>query len=414
MEGEQAMRIMLYSPDSYGLGHVRRSLSVAEALLADRPRTSVRLVTGAPRAHYFDYPSRCDYLRLPIVTKDEGGRYVGTDDDLSLHETVQLRSRLIQEAAESFHSDLLLVDHAPLGLCREILPTLRRLGRGRSAALRILGMRDVIDEPAVVRAAWKKDGVLDVLRDCYDRILVYGQRDLFDPVREYAIPPEISCKLDFVGYIPRQGGTADLAELHRRFAPRTGRLVLLTLGGGGDGNGLLRVFLDAYEKLGPGPPFEVLAVTGPLMSPGKRAKFRALARNLPGFRLMEYAPNVPELMQAADFVVSMGGYNTICELASAGARSLIVPRIFPRKEQLVRARLLAARGVARYLRPDELDSATLIREILDGFERERPRPGWGLEFTGLDKTSLTIGRMLECHSLVGRNGSNPRQVRVAS
>ena len=408
------MRIMLYSPDSYGLGHVRRSLSVAGALLSGRPRASVRLVTGAPRAHYFDYPSRCDYLKLPIVTKDEGGRYVGTDDDLSLDETVQLRSRLIQEAAESFHSDLLLVDHAPLGLCREILPTLRRLGRSRGGALRILRMRDVIDEPAVVRAAWKKEGVLEVLRDCYDRILVYGQRDLFDPVREYAIPPEISRKLEFVGYIPRHGRAGDLAELHRRFAPRSGRLVLLTLGGGGDGNRLLRVFLDAYEKLGAGPSFEVLAVTGPLMSPGKRARFRERAHNLPGFRLMEYAPNVPELMQAADFVVSMGGYNTVCELASAGARSLIVPRVFPRREQLLRARLLAERGVARCLSPTELDPATLTREILEGLERERPRPGWGLEFTGLDKTSLTIGRMLDCQSLVGPRVWSRPQVRAAS
>jgi len=388
------MRTLLYSPDSYGLGHVRRSVAVARAILAAFPGSSARLLTGAPRAHYFDYPDRCDYLKLPSVTKDVSGHYVSTDRDDSLAETIRLRGRLIREAVASFQPRLLLVDHNPLGLCGEILPMLRDLSRRRPQTLRVLGMRDIIDEPAAVKAAWQKQGVIDVLRRHYDLILVYGQRDLFDPVRAYGIPEDVARKLRFVGYIPRNGRKADPRELRSRLAPRTGRMVLVTLGGGGDGDVLLRDFLRGYEQLGAAPPFEVVAVTGPLMSPRKRKRFKAWADRLAGLTVLEYCPEMQDLIEAASFVVSMGGYNTVCESACAGARALIVPRTVPRKEQLVRASLLAERRAVRFLRPEQATPEALVRAVLEGLEAPRPAPGWGLEFTGLVRGVATLKRFL--------------------
>jgi len=377
---------LLYSPDSYGLGHVRRSISLAKAALGRIPGSSALLLTGAPRAHYFEYPPRCEYLKLPSITKDREGKYVCRDLDFSLEKVVKLRSRLIQLAVDSFEANVLWVDHSPLGLCSEILPVLDSLGRGDKPALRVLGMRDVIDEPKVVRANWKKHGVIDILRDCYDRILIYGQRDVFDPIREYGIPLDVARKTSFVGYISRNGRKALPGALKARFAPRTGRLVVVTLGGGGDGNLVLRSFLEGFESLGPTPPFEVAAVTGPLMSPGKRERFREWAGRLPGLQLLEYTDEMPDLLEAADFVVSMGGYNTTCELACAGARALIVPRTFPRKEQLVRAKRLAARGVVDYLPSSGRSPATLMGRVLEGLEKPRPKRGWGLEFSGLERS----------------------------
>jgi predicted glycosyltransferase len=391
------MRFLFYSADSYGLGHVNRTLNLAGTLLQGFPRASALLVTGAPRAHYFDYPSRCDYLKLPSVTKDAGGAYVSRDLDMSLQETVRLRSRLIQDAAESFRAEVLLVDHAPLGMCGEILTTLQHLGpdaAGNRRTLRVLGLRDVIDEPEAVRASWRTDGAIEALRHCYDRILVYGQQSFFDPIRAYDIPADVARKVTFVGYIPRTAGPVDVSSLRRRYAPRTGRLVLVILGGGGDGNVLLRNVLEGYSTLGTRPPFEILAITGPLMSPRKRERFAQQASELPGVSLEEYSHDLPALMRAASFVVSMGGYNSVCELACAGARALIVPRTFPRKEQLLRARVLEARGVARCLPPDEATPELLIDEITRGLDSTAPAPGWGLEFTGLERTADVMKLLL--------------------
>jgi len=393
-ETEETLRILAYSPDSYGLGHVRRTVSLARAFLNRVPRSSVLLLTGAPRAHYFEYPPHCDYLKLPSVTKNREGEYICRDLDFSLDQTIRLRGNLIRVAAESYEPDVLLVDHSPLGICGEILPTLRLRGHGPRRALRVLGMRDVIDDPERVRASWDAQGIIDVLRECYDAILVYGQRDVFDPIKAYGIPPDVARKMTFVGYISRDGLRSQTTSLKRRYAPRTGRLVLVTLGGGGDGNTLLRSFLDGHEQLGDAPPFEVLAVTGPLMSPRKRRRFQDRARGRPGITLLEFTETLPALMEAADLVVSMGGYNTVCELASAGARALIVPRSFPRREQLVRARLLAARGVVRCLEDQDPAPQVLMGQVLERLEERRPKRGWGLRFSGLSRSAETLERLV--------------------
>jgi predicted glycosyltransferase len=384
------MRILLYSPDSYGLGHVRRSISMAGSLLGHVNGASGLILTGAPRAHYFEYPSGCDYLKLPSMTKDDAGDYITRDLDMTSANTVRFREELIRLSVSRFNPDVLLVDHSPLGLGGEIKATLRHLAKNRSHTLRVLGMRDVIDEPERVKADWRRDGVYDVLRESYDRILVYGQRDLFDPIEAYAIPDDIARKITFVGYIPRTARPCP-RDFKTRYAARTGRLVLVALGGGGDGNLLLRSFLEGFERLGERPDFEVVAVTGPLMSPRKRAQFKERAARLPGLTLLEYTDAMPDLIESSDFVVSMGGYNTVCELACAGARALIVPRRHPRKEQLVRARLLAGRGVVDCLDDDASDSRGLMDRVVAGLAAPAPTKGWGLDFKGLERSARALG-----------------------
>jgi len=363
---------------------------VAEELLRSFPASCGLVITGSPRAHYFRYPSRCDYLKLPSVTKGPGGRYVSREIDLSITEAVTLRGRVIRAATDSFHPDLFFADHAPRGLGGEILPALETLFRLPNRPARVLGMRDIIDDPEAVRHAWDQEETVQVLRRDYDLILVYGQRDVFDPVREYRMPDDLAAKLRFVGYIGRNGPSASPVEIKERFAPRTGRLVVVTAGGGGDGNLLMSAFLEGYERLGTRPPFEVLMITGPLMSPRKRKRLLAWADRLEGASVLEYFQDIPGLCHSADFVVAMGGYNTICELAYAGASALIVPRTFPRREQLLRARRLAERGVVRLLLPEAAAPAALIREVLDGLGGLRPPRRWGLDFSGLENICRVV------------------------
>ncbi len=121
---------------------------------------------------------------------------------------------------------------------------------------------------------------------------------------------------------------------------------------------------------------------------------RGWADRLAGLTLLEYCPAMQDLIEAASFVVSMGGYNTICESACAGVRALIVPRTFPRKEQLVRASLLANQPAVRYLPPDRATPEALVSSVLDGLKAPRPAPGWGLEFTGLVRGVEALKRFI--------------------
>jgi len=359
-------------------------------LIRSFPASCGLVVTGSPRAHLFRYPPRCDYLKLPSVTKGPGGRYVSREIEMSIAEAVAFRGRLIRAAADSFRPDRFLVDHTPHGLGGELLSALHGLSGLPHRPVRILGMRDIIDDPELVRAAWDREGTIEVLRPYYDLILVYGQRDVFDPVREYGMPDDLAAKMRFVGYIGRNGSTASPEEIRERFAPRTGRLVAVTAGGGGDGHLLMNAFLEGYEGLGARPPFEALLVTGPLMSPRKRKRLLSRVERIDGTSALEYYEDIPGICHSADFVVAMGGYGTICELAYAGASALIVPRSFPRREQLLRAWRLAERGVVHLLLPEAASPGALIGEVLEGLRRPRPPRRWGLDFSGLENIRRAV------------------------
>ena len=385
------MRFMLYSPDSYGMGHVRRSISLAGAVLQRNPGSSGLLLTGAPRAHYFDYPENCDYLKLPSITKDRNGKYISRDLDMDPEKVIRMREGMIWLAAAGFSPDVLLVDHSPVGIGGEIVPTLMRLAAGPDKrTTRVLGLRDIIDSPDHVRATWAKNNVIEILRNGYDRILVYGDRDIFDVVEAYGIPADVASKLHYVGYIPRTGNRFGERAIRETYAARTGQLVVVALGGGGDGNKLLSTFLAGYRQFGPEAPFEVLAVTGPLMSSRKRKRFCATAETLPGVSVLEYTDQMPEMFGAADLVVSMGGYNTICELACAGANALVVPRAVPRREQLIRARILQERGVLSCTSGTDLTAERLMAAVMRDLNRKRPPRDWGLNFDGLDEAATLL------------------------
>jgi predicted glycosyltransferase len=386
------MRCLLYSPDSYGLGHISRSLAIANSLLERFPDSRVRLLTGAPRAHFFDYPHRCDYVVLPGVTKDGAGRYVSAAAGQSLDETVRTRGRLVEHEILHFKPDVFLVDHSPLGLCGDLREVLTKLSRNPDVSV-ILGLRDVIDTPERVRADWERDGVFELIASCYDAVLVYGDPAVFNPVRSYGFPHEVAAKTTFTGYIGAYKSGLSSPLVHSLFAPRTGKLLLITLGGGGDGNLLLGAAYGALQLLGPLPPFETLSVTGPLMSPGKRGRFKRRAGELARLTQLEFTPALFELIQCADLVLSMGGYNTICELAAANANALVVPRDRPRKEQIIRARHLETRGALRVLEPRNATPERIAHEIEVGLERRPPAAGWGLPFTALERVAEKVRQL---------------------
>lgn len=366
-------RVMMYSHDSYGLGHFRRNLTIAEHLLSRAPDMMILAVTGSPRSHSFHLPHHFDYVKLPAATKDRRGAYVSRELDLDLPRLVALRSSVLRECAAAFDPELLLVDHAPAGLGGELLPLLEML-RGRAVRV-VLGMRDIIDEPRRVRDTWERDGIVALLRDHYDALLWYGDARIFDPILQYGLPPDLARRSFPVGYVVRNGARPDRRPGldHLKAAGR--KVVVVTAGGGGDGNRLLKTYLRALREIAPADGFASFLVTGPLMSRRKREQIRDMAAERPLVEVAEFVEDMPRLYREADLVVSMAGYNSVAEILDSGTPSLLVPRIAPRLEQRVRAEALASWGLVEWLSPDNLSGTTLARAIVALLERgPRPRP----------------------------------------
>jgi predicted glycosyltransferase len=358
-----APRILFYSHDSYGLGHLQRTLALANYFHGRWPDAPQLIVTGSPSAEPFHFPETADYLKLPSVVKVGAGRYEPRSMPISFRDVRGLRCEVLQSAARSFQPDVLIADNVPAGLKGELIPTLRYLKESGPARL-VLTLRDIVDERARVVPDWSQEGVYELLDDVYDLILVYGDPDIHDPVREYSFSPQAAAKTHYVGYIRRDRLSISPGEARAQLELTTSRLVVVTAGGGGDGYELLRTALEGVRQRGATLPFDCLVVTGPLMPPEQRDALRRLIPPDAAVHFYEFAPDLASYIAAADVVVSMGGYNSVCEILSFRRPAVIVPRVEPRREQLIRASGLANRGLVRMIHPRELNPDRLLREIL--------------------------------------------------
>ncbi len=385
-------RIMLYSHDTYGLGHLRRSLSIASQLSKDFPTASQLLVSGSAISGAFGMPDRFDVIKLPSLTKRKNGGYKARSLPLSISQVIHWREQMILQAALSFQPDLLLVDKTPAGVQEELLPTLQYLKSWRPETRLVLGMRDVEDGPEATQAEWEAGNVRRLHENIYDCILLYGQREIFDPVVEYDMSDSARRKLIPVGYLGRVAPVKSRDAVRHELGTGNRSLIVVTVGGGGDGFGLLDTVIEALQmKSGALSEAHVVMVTGPLMARGKRELIRS-AVQFDRLTLLEFTPDLISYMAAADLVVGMGGYNTVREALSLQTRLLVVPRIHPRIEQLLRAQRLAERGMLRFLIPDELSPQRLAEEV--ELSLSTPIPAMSLDFDGLERVSQVIANLL--------------------
>ncbi|HET7640300.1 MAG TPA: hypothetical protein VFK47_16370, partial [Ktedonobacteraceae bacterium] len=108
------LRFLLYCHDTFGLGHFRRTLSLAKYFTTILPGAEALIVTGSPLAHAFELPPRVDYIKLPAVTKRSDGTYAAQSLTPEVTAMRDLRAALLRETAQAYQPDIFLVDHAPL------------------------------------------------------------------------------------------------------------------------------------------------------------------------------------------------------------------------------------------------------------------------------------------------------------
>ncbi len=323
-DGQHA-RVLIYSHDTFGLGHLRRSRAIANALVAERPGVSVVIISGSPVIGNFEFGSGVDYVRVPGVVKQPDGDYRSLNLHVHLEDAIGLRSAIIEQTARTFRPDLVIVDKEPTGFRGEIVPALERL-QGTGARI-VLGVRDVMDEPALLVPEWERKGAAEVLERYYDEVWVYGLREIYEPLAALPLANDIAERITYTGYlrrsVPPEPGLTRYPKMTK------GPFVLVTTGGGGDGDDLIDWAISAYESSTP-PEIPAVVVFGPFINRDTRRGFmERIARN-PKLDAIAFDTKLEVLMSRATAVVAMGGYNTFCEVLSLDKPTLIVPRTSPR------------------------------------------------------------------------------------
>lgn len=367
---DSTYNILMYSHDTYGLGHIRRSMAIANHLRDNN--TNVLILTGSPIAGRFSFPQQVDFVRIPGMIKKTNDEYQSLSIRIDDEHALRIRTNLILATAQTFQPNLFIVDKEPHGLKREVLPTLRWLKKESPQTCSILGLRDILDDSEVIRKDWTDKGVYASLAELYDSIWVYGNQDVYDPVTEYQIPPEVQNKVKFTGYIPRKKiSESSKARIRQRYRLLDNDVfVVVTTGGGGDGIEVLDHYLTMHEYYPTSLPIKSIVITGPFMPKSERAKIQQRAK-LHGIKTLPFDPKLEDLINAADLVISMGGYNTICEILTQKTPALIIPRETPRREQLIRATCLKKRGLLDFIPWTEVTPQLLRDKIFSIIEQRK-------------------------------------------
>ncbi len=376
-------RVLFYSHDGTGLGHLRISLGVATAYATLRQQDSLLLVTGSLQTGAFALPDRLDYVKLPAMPKR--GLYASlppTEGYTGSHNsTIRFRTAVALATVQAFDPHLVVIDHAPAGLFRELAPSIDWLRHRDPLPSLALLMRDVTFGPEQTRSIWTNEGVYPLLDEAYDRILVYGDRRVFDPISAYGMSERAASRTHFCGYLAPSPPRRSPAQVRGEIGPDTLPLVVVSVGGGGDGCMLLRTYLAGLRDCSRAR-VQSYVVTGPLLPQTERAEIMDMVDALPNVRVVDFDPDFTAVVQAADAVVCMGGYNSIAESVYFGKRPIIMPRLPGSEEQLLRAEGFARLGLATVVGPDPLDASALW----DAIDRELScvgRPGPVLAFDGL-------------------------------
>lgn len=390
-----SMKLLIYSHDAFGLGNIRRMLAICQHLLLDNSNLSILVLSGSPALHSLRLPPGLDYIKLPCVSRNTQGslgvRFLGQ----SLAATMQLRSQLIRAAIANFQPDLFLVDKKPLGLERELEPALAELKRTRPHCKLVLLLRDILDAPEATIATWQKKDYYRTIADWYDCVWVVGTPAIFDVRQEYQFPTAVARKVRFCGYVRRGTGALSEAAVRSQLGLSAAeRLVLVTAGGGGDGERLIETYLaglSASERCD--PTLRHVVVCGPEMPAPKRQRLGQAARSCPQLQMLEFVPDLDSYANVADVVVAMGGYNTICEILSLRKRAVVVPRDRPVREQLIRAQRMGALGAFAWIHPADLTSAGLMEAVCRQLEGPLPDVG-AIDLDGLPRIGRYVRQLL--------------------
>ncbi len=358
------MRLMVYSHDTFGLGNIRRMLAICKHVHSSIRDSSILIVSGSPMLQSFRVEPGIDYIKLPCLKRTELGDLGVRFLDLDVSEIVRLRRELILSTVMSYRPDVVLVDKKPDGLAGELEPSLRHIKCSLSQTRMYLVLRDILDSSSATVDDWTRRGYYNVVRWFYDGVLVLGDRSIFDVCEEYQFPPGLREKVHHCGYVQRQPPGRPRCEIRSELGVGDAEsLVLVTAGGGEDGYEMFSASLAATSSLGQRLPLKTVLVTGPELDAERTQVICKAAQSRNDLRLIEFTDDLMSYMSAADVVISMAGYNTVCELLSLRKRAIVVPRVRPVEEQRIRAERLAGFGAFRIILPDELKPSILERAI---------------------------------------------------
>ncbi|MBD8869983.1 alpha/beta fold hydrolase [Nocardioides donggukensis] len=399
-------RRALYLSSPIGLGHARRDLAIATELRKHHPDLEVDWLTQDPVAGMLEgagervHPASAWLASESAHFEDECAEH-----DLHAFQAIRRMDEILVNNFMVF-SDLVAEEHYDLVVGDEawdvdyFLHENPELKRFAFAWLTDFVGWLPMTEGGEAEARLTADHNAEMLeqRERYHRVrdasvFVGNPRDVVPADFGPGLPSIRSwteANFDFAGYVTGfdPPGPADRARLRSRLGYRPDDvLCVVTVGGSGVGEPLLRRVLDAVPRLRRTvPELKFLVATGPRIDPATLPRRQ-------GVRVRGYLPDLHRHLAAADVALVQGGLTTCMELTACGVPFVYVPlrRHFEQNHH-VRHRL-AQYDAGRCLDYEDLRDPSLISDALLG-ELRRERPYRPVETDGAARAAALLAPLL--------------------
>ena len=356
-------RVAFYCQHVLGVGHLVRSTEIIRAL---RAHFSVLLISGGEPVDGFRFPPEVEVVNLPALQTDaDFSELQVCSGSKSVDEIQHARKTMLLSVLDKFVPDAFVIELFPFGRKRfafELIPALEHIHRRRDRAKVVCSLRDILVQKRDQNK--HEERVCSIVNRYFDLVLVHGDPRFQKLDETFSRAGDLNCPIRYTGYVAQR--SSETQAMGVKVATPAEPFILVTIGSGRYRNGqtLLRSVIEAAALLYHDLPHTFVIFAGPFIPDDEFLHLRELAAQQSNITLDRYTPDLLPYMNRADLSISMGGYNTIMNILSAGARAIVFPYTAnDDQEQYIRAEKLHQLGVIDLIHPDALEPAKLAAVI---------------------------------------------------
>jgi predicted glycosyltransferase len=377
-------KILFYCQHSLGMGHLVRSLALAESLSAD---FRVILLNGGRLPKKMRVPPEVKIINLPPLGLDENNKLVSRDRRRTVEKAQTLRKKIILDAYRMEKAEILLIELFPFGRKKfsgELVPLLEK-ARGKSKI--VCSLRDILVGQRSDRKKFEERAV-ETANRFFDAILVHSDSDFARLEDSFQMTAALRVPVFYTGFVAPENNLSNEAKRISKT-----RKIIVSAGGGLVGKNLLQAAIEAHALLPDKDEIEMKIIGGLFLPENDWNSLRETAKNQKNIYLRRFVKNLSGEMRRAELSISQCGYNTTLDILRSGVPALVVPfgEAGGEDEQTKRARSLEKLGAWRVF-GEKLTAKNLAREIQKTLQFQ-PRK-ISLDINGGEKSALILKDLL--------------------
>lgn len=377
--------ILFYVQHMLGIGHLRRTALIAEAV-SDLGAPTAMISGGVPVPEFM--PKGVELVQLPPLKAGSGRfRDLYTGDDQPAGESYKkARLDILIGHIHASKPRLVVVESFPFGrwpLAYELLALLEAVKSLEPRPVVVASIRDILQ---ISQRPDRAERIRELLDQYYQAVLVHGDPKLVELSETF---PDFEAIRGLVHYT---GLVAPPAKRSTSGAKRKTE-VIVSIGGGAVGQQLLWTALEARSSTCfDQNPWRF--ITGPNIT---ERDFNMFKQAVPiNVKVDRFRKDFRSLLAEARLSISMAGYNTTAEVLRAGTPAILIAYTGGggETEQTLRAERLAERGLAVALSDQDFSPKNLCTAI--GEAAKGPHPmSHTIDLEGASKSAEFLFRWMK-------------------